>query len=36
MACASILHAFTISPPVDEKGVPRKMDVDMGNHLAVS
>ncbi|KAI0714193.1 cytochrome P450 [Cerioporus squamosus] len=36
MACASILHAFAISPPVDERGVPQKLDVDMGNHLAVS
>ncbi|RPD64505.1 cytochrome P450 [Lentinus tigrinus ALCF2SS1-7] len=36
MVCASILHTFIISPPVDEAGVPRKLDVNMGSNLAVS
>ena len=34
--CSLLLHCFNISPPVDEKGVPKKLDVFMGNNLAVS
>ena len=36
IACASILHTFTIRPPVDKDGIPQKLDVNMGNDLAVS
>lgn len=34
--CALILHTLEIRPPVDEKGVPQKLDVYMGSALAVS
>ena len=27
--CASILHAFDIHPPVDEYGIPMKLEHDM-------
>ncbi|OSD02925.1 cytochrome P450 [Trametes coccinea BRFM310] len=35
ITCASILHAFTITPPLDERGVPRKLEMKT-NNLAVS
>ncbi|KAI0741720.1 cytochrome P450 [Daedaleopsis nitida] len=34
--CALILHTLDIKPPIDEKGVPKKLDVYMGSALAVS
>ena len=34
--CATILHTFNISPPLDENGKPRVLDVYMGSALAVS
>ncbi|CDO68203.1 hypothetical protein BN946_scf184938.g55 [Trametes cinnabarina] len=35
ITCASILHAFTISPPLDARGAPRKLEMKT-NNLAVS
>nr|ANC28040.1 cytochrome P450 [Polyporus umbellatus] len=36
ITCASILHTFNISPPLDMEGRPTKLDVWMGNDMAVS
>ena len=34
--CASMLHTLSFSPPLDEHGKPKELDVYMGSALAVS